>query len=241
MNMGEHTENGAQGQQQVHTEQVEQQQPPATQATNLVRFEPETATEAWQLARYYGQSKLIPASLRQTGDIFVTIMAGRDFGWSPMQSMRGIYVVEGKPSLSADAMVAIVKKSGLCKYFRLVKSDDKEAVYETHREGDPEPVKMGFTAGEAELAGLLGKKGPWATYRKRMLRNRAKSILCKEVYEDIFFGVYEEGEAQEVETIRAAEKPQKPAPLIPADHEQPPASRTIISVTRSEPAPAPSP
>lgn len=219
--MGEHTENGTQ-QQGQQAEQVEQQPPPSSQASALVRFDPQTATEAWQLARYYGASKLIPAPLRQTGDIFVTIMAGRDFGWSPMQALRGIHVVEGKPSLSADAMVAIVKSSGKCKYFRLVKSDEKEAIYETHREGDPEPVRMGFTITEAEAAGLLAKKGPWHTYRKRMLRNRAKSVLCKEVYEDIFFGVYEDEESREVEAIREAQAPQKPPTLIPTDHSQPP-------------------
>src|SRR5437016_22600 len=105
--MGEHAENGVQG--EARTQPVEQQQPPAAQAVAMVRFEPESATEAWQLARFYGASKLIPPSLRQTADIFVTLMAGRDFGWSPMQSMRGIHVVEGKPCLSADAMVAIAK------------------------------------------------------------------------------------------------------------------------------------
>jgi hypothetical protein len=232
--MGEHTENGTQSQQ---TQQVEQRQPPPEgRQTALVRFDPETATEAWQLARYYGESRLISPALRQTGDIFVTIMAGRDFGWSPMQAMRGIHVVEGRPSLSADAMVAIVKSSGRCKFFRLVKSDDKEAIYETHREGDPEPVRMGFTVEEAKAAGLLERKGPWQTYRKRMLRNRAKSVLCKEVYEDIFFGVYEDDEGHEVEEIRHPEGPQKPPPLIPKDHNEPPpqvASKATIE-TKAE-------
>ena len=66
---------------------------------------PASASEAWQLAKYYQASALIPKDLKNIADVFVTIAAGRDFGWSPMQSMRGIYVVKGKPSLSADAMV----------------------------------------------------------------------------------------------------------------------------------------
>lgn len=179
---------------------VEQQQPPVAPAALVpVRFEPETATEAWQLSKYYERSKLLPKQLVSTADVFVTIMAGRDFGWSPMQSLRGIYVVEGKPSLASDAMVAIAKTSGKCKYFRLIQSDAKSATYETHRDGDPEPVRMSFTIAEAEIAGLLAKKGPWHSYPARMLRNRAKSILCKEVYEDIFFGTYEADEAAEID------------------------------------------
>lgn len=197
---------------------VEQQQPPVAPAALVpVRFDPETATEAWQLSKYYERSKLLPKQLVSTADVFVTIMAGRDFGWSPMQSLRGIYVVEGKPSLSSDAMVAIAKTSGKCRYFRLIQSDAKSATYETHREGDPEPVRMGFTIAEAEIAGLLAKKGPWHSYPARMLRNRAKSILCKEVYEDIFFGTYEQDEAAEIDvTPHHQNGSVNPVPAAPA-------------------------
>ena len=41
------------------------------------------------------------------------LMTGRELGLSPMQSLRGIYVVSGKPVLSADLMVAAVRRSGL--------------------------------------------------------------------------------------------------------------------------------
>jgi len=164
----------------------------------IVQWEPGSATEAWQLAKYYQASQLLPKALSNIADVFVTIAAGRDFGWSPMQSMRGIYVVEGKPSLSADAMVGIAKQSKICKYFKMMESTAKIATYETLREGDPSPVKMSFTIEEATLAGLTGKKGPWQSYPARMLRNRCKSALCKEVYEELFFGTYEESEAEEI-------------------------------------------
>lgn len=200
--------------------QATQAQKPAkdiTQAagmTAIVNWDPASATEAWNLARYYGESKLVPKGLDSIADIFVTIAAGRDFGWSPMQSMRGIYVVEGKPSLSADAMVGIAKGSGLCEYFRLVQSDAKIATYETKRKGDPEPVRMSFTIEEAMHAKLLDKKSPWQTYPARMLRNRCKSSLCKEVYEELFFGVYEESEAAEIE-VNGAPVVKRTAPPPP--------------------------
>lgn len=170
----------------------------AVQSMQIVQWEPGSATEAWQLAKYYQASQLLPKALSNIADVFVTIAAGRDFGWSPMQSMRGIYVVEGKPSLSADAMVGIAKQSKICKYFKMMESTAKIATYETLREGDPSPVKMSFTIEEATLAGLTGKKGPWQSYPARMLRNRCKSALCKEVYEELFFGTYEESEAEEI-------------------------------------------
>ena len=191
----------------------QQQQTKPTEALAVVEWQPRSATEAWQLAKYYGSSSLLPKALRNTGDVFVAISAGRDFGWSPMQSFRGIYVVEGKPCLSADSMVGIAKAGGACEYFRLVESTAKVATYETKRKGDPEPVRLSFTIEEAQVAGLAGKAGPWKSYPARMLRNRCKSALAKEVYEDLLFGCYEESEAEELaKPIRRSVPAEQPPP-----------------------------
>lgn len=203
----------------------------------VVQWEPASATEAWGLAKYYQASSLLPKSLRNVADVFVAISAGRDFGWSPMQSMRGLYVVEGRPTLSADAMVGIAKKSAICEYFRLVESSAKIATYETKRKGDPEPTRMSFTIEEAQAAGLTSKGGPWKSYPARMLRNRCKSALCKEVYEELLFGVYEESEADEIADIR--KQPQRRPERAPApDLTQPQtaASSTVDAEIVAEPA-----
>ena len=188
----------------------------------VVQWMPETATDGWMLAKYFQASALIPKDLKNVADVFVTIAAGRDFGWSPMQAMRGIYVVKGKPSLSADAMVALAKgKPSICKYFVMVESTALVATYETHRVGDPKPTRMSFTIAQAKLAGLLNNE-TWTKYPDRMLRNRCKSALCKEVYEELFFGVYEEDEAREIN-----ERP------------EPPKSRAKATAQTTEPAPEP--
>jgi hypothetical protein len=249
--MGEHTENGTQSQQ---TQQVEQRQPPEGRQTALVRFDPETATEAWQLARYYGASKLIPGAAPD-GRHLRHHHGGPRFRLVPMQAMRGIHVVEGKPSLSADAMVAIVKSSGQVQVLppgqeRRQGSDLRDAP-----RGRPGAVRMGFTIAEAEVAGLLATKGPWQTYRKRMLRNRAKSVLCKEVYEDIFFGVYEDDEAHEVEEIRQSKarrsrrrssrkttpSRRRRSPRSDRSRRRPRSCRSTMAVPRGEPHRQPHP
>jgi len=217
-------------------EQQKPQEQTARASTAIVHWEPENATEAWTLAKYYGQSKLVPRALENVADIFVTIAAGRDFGWSPMQSMRGIHVVEGKPSLSADAMVGIAKKADICEWFRLVESSARVATYETKRKGDPAPVEMSFTIEEAQAAGLLDKKGPWKSYPARMLRNRCKSSLCKEVYEELFFGVYEESEAAEIEVNGPIPTRLRSAPPAPVDvaHSEPLPARPAAAATPAQ-------
>ena len=92
----------------------DEQKPPEA----MIQWEPQTASEGVALAKWFAQSTLMPREIKTAPDIFVTIAAGRDFGWSPMQSLRGIYVVKGKPSLSADAMVALAKaRPDVCEYF----------------------------------------------------------------------------------------------------------------------------
>lgn len=182
---------------------------PAVANEALVSWEPKTATEAWQLSKYYHPSGLLPKDLKVISDVFVVISAGRDFGWSPMQSFRGIYVVKGKPSLSADAMVGLAKsRPDICEYFTLIESTPTLATFETKRKSDKNPVRMTFSIQEARDAGLFEKDSTWSKYPARMLRNRCKSALCKEVYEELFFGTYEESEAREVEReVKSEAKP----------------------------------
>ena len=158
---------------------------------------PQTSTQAWGLAKAVYASGLFKAFQRPEA-AFVAILAGADIGLSPMQALRGIHVIEGKPTISADAMIAIVLRSGRAKYFRCTQSTAEGAVYETHRNGDPEPVKHGFTMKDASAAGLSGK-GMWTKYPRNMLRARAASELARMVYPDLLLGVYTTEELREGE------------------------------------------
>lgn len=158
---------------------------------------PQTSTQAWGLAKAVYASGLFKAFQRPEA-AFVAILAGADIGLSPMQALRGIHVIEGKPTISADAMIAIVLRSGRAKYFRCTQSTAEGAIYETHRNGDPEPVKHGFTMKDASAAGLSGK-GMWTKYPRNMLRARAASELARMVYPDLLLGVYTTEELREGE------------------------------------------
>ena len=192
----------------------------------IVEWEPRTASEGVALAKWFEKSSLMPREIKSAADIFVTICAGRDFGWSPMQSLRGIYVVKGKPSLAADSMVALAKsRPDVCEWFRMVESTPEIATYETKRKGDPGPVRMSFTIAEARAAGLGGDT--WAKYPARMLRNRCKSALCKEVYEELFFGTFEEDEGREVERI--VSEPRRKAALSTVTTEPARAAPAVVA------------
>lgn len=195
-----------------------------TKLAKPMGFSPENIQEAFKLAETLVSSGFLPSAVSTPAQALAIMLAGRDFGLSPMQSFRGLHVIEGTVSMSADLMVARVLSSGLAKYFRRIEGDGSIATYETHRKGDPEPIRLSFTAVEARAADLIGndRKKNWKKYPAAMLRARAKSALARDVYPEIFFGIYtpDEGEdiaasagyeaidsGQEIQTITSGAQP----------------------------------
>jgi hypothetical protein len=167
-------------------------------ATAIQPFEPQTLDEAEKLSGTLAKSALLPDALRgKPGDVLVVLLTGRELGLGPMQSLRGISVIKGKPVMNADLIVGMVlRHPEICEYFRLVESSDKAAVYETKRKGSPAPTKLPFTIEQARQAGLTGKDN-WKNYPAAMLRARCSAALARAVYPDLCAGVYESGEGDE--------------------------------------------
>lgn len=165
----------------------------------VVAFEPENVNQAYQLARTFAASSLLPTPLRgKPADVLIVLMTGRELGLSPMQSIRGLHVIEGKGVMSADTIVGLVKsRADVCEFFRLVESTDKIATYEARRVGDPEPTRLSFTIEQAQRAKLTGKSN-WQTYPEAMLRARCSAALARAVFPDLAGGIYTPDEAAEI-------------------------------------------
>lgn len=143
----------------------------------------------------------------------VILLTGRELGLSPMQSLRGIYVVNGTPVLSADLLVAVVRRSGLCGSWRVVESTPERCTITTTRVGETEPSTRTWTMADAKRAGVVGKP-IWAQYPAQMLRHRCAADLAREVYPDVVLGLYTPEEMDNVEPARREPAPlPAPAPL----------------------------
>lgn len=144
-----------------------------------------------ELAKTLSVSALIPAALHnKTPDVLAVMLTGQELGLGPMQSLRAIQIIKGKPTLSADLMGALCRqRRDICEYIKLVESTALVARYETKRAGDPSPTPMSFTIEQAKTAGLTGDN--WQKYPAAMLRARALSALCRAVYPDLILGLYD--------------------------------------------------
>jgi hypothetical protein len=110
---------------------------------------------------------------KDVGDVaraIVKIQYGAELGLSPMVSMTAIYVVEGKPSLSAGAIAARIKGCVL------EWSEDGEVLGESK-----------FLVDDARRAGVLGKNN-WKSWPAAMYFARALTIGARMHCPDVFFG-----------------------------------------------------
>ena len=136
----------------------------------------------------------------------VILLTGRELGLSPMQSLRGIYVVNGAPVLSSDLLVAVVRRSGLCASWRVVESTPDACTITTIRQGESESTTKTWTMLDAKRAQVTGKP-IWSQYPAQMLRHRCAADLAREVYPDVVLGLYTPEEMDSVEREPARREP----------------------------------
>lgn len=176
----------------------------------MLPLSPASTDDAWRLAELLAKSAIIPQDLRnKPNDVLVMVLLGHELGIGPMQAIRKIDVIKGKPQASAELMVALCKQHPACRYFRYVdkESDDKRATYVTHRVGEDEPTKFTFTIEDAKKLGLLGNDN-WTKQPKTMLRARASSALARIVYPDIVQGLYAREEMEDaIDSVSVVQAP----------------------------------
>lgn len=169
-------------------------------SSEIAIIAPKNLEESERLATTLAKSLLLPNDLKgKPSDVLAIILTGAELGLAPMQAVRGIQVIKGKPSLSADLMAALCKRRrDVCEYLTPVTLTAEKAVYETKRVGDPKPTTMEFTIQDAQRAGLAGSD----TYRRfpqAMLKARCLSAICRAVYPDVCMGLYDPDEVANID------------------------------------------
>lgn len=180
---------------------------------------PKDLDEAMRFADMLAGSSIVPKDyIGKPGNCLVAIQWGMELGLQPMQAMQSIAVINGRPSLWGDAMLALVKAHPAFEWIK-EECDGNVATCTIKRRGEPEVVQS-FSLEEAKRAGLTGKQGPWTQYPKRMLQMRARGFALRDAFPDALRGVVSAEEARDTPAERdmgAAEvvstRPAAPAAL----------------------------
>lgn len=149
---------------------------------------PRTIDEVARLARMAAASGLAKTTSPEAAGML--ICAGLEIGLTPMQALLGMHMVEGRPTLAADTIVALVmRRTDVCEYWHTIEATTERHTIETKRRGDGfVPERRTWTTEDAKRAGLLGKP-IWQRYPADMLRHRCATALARAVYPDVIAGM----------------------------------------------------
>ncbi len=157
-----------------------------------------TLDAAIRCSELIASSSICPKGYQgQPGNVLVALQMGQELGLKPMQALQNIAVINGRPSLWGDAMVAVCRQSKDWEFISEIYDEKAEAfVCTVKRRNEPEVVRS-FSMSDAKTAGLLGKDGPWRSYPKRMLQMRARGFALRDAFPDTLRGILIKEEAQD--------------------------------------------
>jgi RecT family len=135
-------------------------------------------------------NRMLPKEAMAEADIVGLLMLGRSLGLGTMQSLNGIYIVEGRPTLAAQTMLALVRRSPHCEAFDFETTTEERCVVMVKRRGS-KSVRVEWTIEMGRRAGAFQRQSsPWVTYPQAMLRARAISDACRMMFGDVILGLY---------------------------------------------------
>lgn len=142
---------------------------------------------AIELAGHVARTEFVPSSLRGKPEAVVAaILQGHELGLEPMASLNKIHVVDGRPTLAAELMRALVQRAG--HEIWLEEASSTKVTMGGRRRGEEHPTRITWTIDDAKRA-RLDQKNNWRQYPRAMLTARATGELCRLLFADVLAGI----------------------------------------------------
>ncbi len=182
-------------------ETKEMQEMPAVGNTCL---EPRNMAEAIEFAKWISESGLVPKDYQnKPANVLVAMQWGNELGLKVMQAIQAIAVINGRPSIWGDAMLAICQAHPqFVSINETQTSTEAKCTVERRQGGKVSTTVQTFSMEDAKRAGLAGKQGSWTTYPKRMLQMRARAFALRDSFADALRGMQSAEEVQDIPVER---------------------------------------
>jgi len=156
---------------------------------DLFTLSPRNLDEAMRYAEIISKTDMVPKDFQgKPGNVLLAVQMGAEVGLPPTQALQNIAVINGRPAIWGDAVLAIVKARADLEYIDESWDENETATCRIKRRGQPEVVRS-FSIEDSKKAGLAGKSGPWTQYPKRMRQMRARSWAIRDCYPDALKGI----------------------------------------------------
>jgi len=197
--------------------------------TNLPSIIPDQ--EEWatmkEISKVLLTTQFLPDSIKSPQQAVAIILKGRELKIPAMQALSQINVIKGKPTMSAELMLAMIYRECPTAEVEFTKYTDTEVECKVRRHSKGNWQTFSWTMKTAQTAGLASGFS-WKKYPRAMLRSRVISEMARAVFPDCIMGcsytpeemgaaVNDEGEILEVEPkevkteyIEPTSEPQEP-------------------------------
>lgn len=171
--------------------------PPPTKPANIppqqsaMVLAPTPELTAWEIERQqattFVQSGLLPFAIKTPEQALTIIAMGKALGIQPIVALNQINVVNGKPTIAPQLMLALIRKSGEMQDMRV--DDDGTACTVTMTRKGESPHVETFSMDDAKAMQFSGKDN-WQKQPKTMRKWRAIAAACRIVFPDVIWGMY---------------------------------------------------
>lgn len=181
-------------------------------------------SEIERMANAISKSSLF--GIRTPEQAIALMLIAQAEGMHPAIAARDYHVIQGRPALKADAMLArFLQAGGKVEW----KSYTDQAVCGTFSHPQGGSITVEWTIAQAKQAGLTGKD-VWKQYPRAMLRSRVISEGIRTVFPGVVVGVYTPEEINDFDAKAPKEVPSevvkdepvsaaRPAPNSPAENQ----------------------
>lgn len=165
--------------------------------------EPKNFAELLAACEILVQSKILPKEIDTKEKCAVVIMTGRELGLRMMAATRAIYVVNGKPALSAQMMLALAyntKEVEDVEIKEVGRGEEASCTVVVKRRGK-KPYSYFFSVDMAKKLGRYANE--WLKQPENMAKQRAISGNLRVTFPDAILGMYTPEEILSIEDAPA--------------------------------------
>lgn len=165
------------------------------------------------------KSGMIPSHYKTPEAVLVAVLTGRELGFSPLRAVNTLYVIDGKPSLYAQALKAMAISAG--GKFESANWDDTMCTIRATRGDWVEEYT--YTLEDAKKAGLA-ERDNWRKRPKNMLYARCVAVLINNMFADVVAGLSAKEVLEDQQYLENKEQFER-APALVAKSETPAVSK----------------
>lgn len=167
-------------------------------------------------SEFLAKSQLIPEAIRgKPHDIAVILQMGNELGIDPMQAVNGINCIKGKPSVSPELAIALIRSRlpGAFIKFNEVSESKCSVTMARSKDDLDQSFTSVWTMSRAQSMGLANNHN-YKTQPGTMLKWRAVGEAARTVFPDLLKGIYVDEELDHLPDVPTGSKAEKIAKLL---------------------------